>query len=252
MWRHVALMTAWSTAALAVPSLAQQLADEQSRRAALASYRAGQELMAAERFAQAAEQFSKAIEKDRLLTVAHYGLGQAYMGQRRYASAIQAYQKCVEAFRTLHGLQQVNRIAVERQRDDEIHELREAIQRMQALANRSPGSGLSLRVTQLEQHLRDVERQKTSVEGVFQPPAEVLLALGSAFFRNGQPEQAEFEWKAAIDANPKLGEAHNNLAVVYMQTGRYREAAEEIRAAERAGFRVNPQFKEDLKKASGR
>ena len=50
-------------------------------------------------------------------------------------------------------------------------------------------------------------------------------------------------------ATPKLGEAHNNLAVVLMLTKRYPEATEELKAAEAAGFKVNPQFKEDLKKA---
>ena len=62
-------------------------------------------------------------------------------------------------------------------------------------------------------------------------------------------EQAEFEWKAALEVNPKLGEAHNNLAVVYLQTGRFAEAEAAIKAAEKAGFRVNPQLKEDVRKA---
>ena len=50
--------------------------------------------------------------------------------------------------------------------------------------------------------------------------------------------------------NPKFGEAHNNLAVIYMTSGRYKDAEAEVKAAEKAGFRVNPQFKEDLKKAA--
>ena len=44
-------------------------------------------------------------------------------------------------------------------------------------------------------------------------------------------------------------EAHNNLAVVLMLTGRLEEAEREMKTAEKAGFRVSPQFKEDLKKA---
>jgi Flp pilus assembly protein TadD len=79
------------------------------------------------------------------------------------------------------------------------------------------------------------------------PPGEVSLALGSAYFRNGQLEDAEREWKVAIGTNSSLGEAHNNLAVVYMMSGRFDEAEGSIAAAERAGFRVNPQFKQDLK-----
>jgi hypothetical protein len=37
-----------------------------------------------------------------------------------------------------------------------------------------------------------------------------------------------------------------------MLTQRYAEANSEIKAAEKSGFRVNPQLKEDLKKASAR
>ena len=46
---------------------------------------------------------------------------------------------------------------------------------------------------------------------------------------------------------PSLGEAHNNLAVVYMLTGRIREAEAAVEKAEAAGFRVNPQLKKDIK-----
>ena len=74
------------------------------------------------------------------------------------------------------------------------------------------------------------------------------LALGSAYFRSDALPDAEREYRAAIEVDPKLGEAHNNLAVVYMQTGRHAEADAEIKVAEKAGFRVNPQLKEDSKK----
>lgn len=74
----------------------------------------------------------------------------------------------------------------------------------------------------------------------------MLLSLGSAHFRNGDLPSAEAEWQAALQVNPKLGEAHNNLAVVYMIANRFKEAEAEIKQAERSGFRVNPQFKRDL------
>ncbi len=50
----------------------------------------------------------------------------------------------------------------------------------------------------------------------------------------------------------KVGEAHNNLAVVYLLTGRYPEAEAAIKAAEANGVKMNPQLKEDVKKASSR
>lgn len=99
----------------------------------------------------------------------------------------------------------------------------------------------------LEQRLRDLENQRHQTGGAFQPPPQALVALGSAYFRNGDRDAAEAQWLAAIDANPKLGEAHNNIAVIYMQTGRFERALQELTLAEKAGFKVNPQFKADLK-----
>jgi Flp pilus assembly protein TadD len=221
---------------------AQQLADAQSRREAVQLYRTGMEFFTAEKFDRAAEEFTKAAQKAPLFTLAHYQAGQSYMNLKRYTSAIQAFKRCIEASRALYDLAQTNRFDVEKQRDDEIREMRETMNKLQQ-------SGHQLLATRAEQHLADLEKQRTSIGGGFHPPAEALLSLGSAYFRSGDREAAETEWKAAVDVNPKLGEAHNNLAVVYMQTGRYAAAEAEIRAAEKSGFRVNPQLKQDLKAA---
>ena len=55
-------------------------------------YRAGEELMAGEKFERAAEEFIKAIDEGPLFTLAHYGLGQAYMNLRRYPDAVKAFK----------------------------------------------------------------------------------------------------------------------------------------------------------------
>ena len=239
MTRRLAFLAAAFVAVLAMPVEAQKVADQQSRREALALYRTGQELMSSERFDKAVEAFSAAVAKDSLLTVAYYGLGQAYMNLQRFPSAIKAYKDCIEAMRSLHDLQQTNQFDADKQRDDQIRELRDVLQA--AKGARAPT------VMALEQQLRDLQNLRTKIAGPFNPPAEVLLALGSAHFRNGDRDEAEAAWKSAIEANPKLGEAHNNLAVIYMQTDRLDAANEELKQAEKAGFRVNPQFKADLK-----
>ena len=205
---HVAAVMFFLTAA---PSAQAQLADQPSRRQAIELFRAGQAFMSAEQFERAVDAFTKAIDKDRLLSIAHYGIGQANMNLRRYDKAIKAYMDCVEAMRTLHGLQQTNRFEVDRQREDEIRELKEVLDRA-AKGGRAPT------LLALEQRLRDLENQRSSAGGAFRPSAEVLLALGSAYFRNGDRDAAEAMWKASLDANPKYGEAHNNIAVIYMQT----------------------------------
>jgi len=230
-------------AALGIAAAAQNLADERSRREAVTAYRTGQQLMAEEKFAAAADNFLKAINKDPLFTLAHYSLGQAYMNLREYPNAVKAFEGCMEASRQLYALAETNKFEVEKKRNDDIREARETVAALQ----RSGHTALALRA---EQHLADLQNQKASASTAFRPPAEVLLSLGSAHFRNSNLASAESAWKAALDVNPKFGEVHNNLAVVYMMTNRFKEADEEVKQAERGGYKVNPQLKKDLKDKS--
>jgi Tfp pilus assembly protein PilF len=232
---RVALLVLTFTSSL----FAQGLADDQSRRQALDLYRKGQEYMTAERFELAAESYTAAIDKDPLLSVAHYQLGQAYMNLKRYGSAIQAYKGCMNALARLHALEESSKFQVDKMREEEIRELRVEINQVKAV---SP-----LKREVLEQRLHALESQRADYRADFHPPAFVLLALGSAYFRNGELAPAEEQWEAAVTADSKYGEAHNNLAVVYMMTKRKKEAEEAIKAAEKSGFRVNPQLKEDIK-----
>jgi tetratricopeptide (TPR) repeat protein len=217
-----------------------QLADQPHRAEAIRHFRIGQELLSSEQFEKAVDAFSKAVENDRLLSIAHYGIGQASMSLQRYASAAKAYKDCIEAMRILHDVEQSNKFEVDRRREDEIREL-------QTVLNQSTRGTPTPTRLQMEQRLRDLQDQKRSIGGAFRPPAEVLLALGSAYFRNGDTAGAEANWKAAIEVNQKYGEAHNNLAVIYMQAGRLAEAEQELKLAEKNGFNVNPQFKTDLR-----
>jgi tetratricopeptide (TPR) repeat protein len=232
-------------AAIAVPAGAQQ-AEEVRHTQALQRYRNGQELLRAEQFDKAATEFSAAIELDSLLALAHYGLGQSYMALKRYASAIQAFNGCREAYRRLIDMREGNRLATDRRIDDEIRELQTGIAMLRAGQYKQYGNP-ETKITELETRIDELRRIQQEPITRFRPPAEVSLALGSAYFRTGNSQLAETEWKAAVDVNPKLGEAHNNLAVIYMETGRLKDAEQSIKNAEKAGFRVNPRLKQDLK-----
>ena len=221
----------------------QGLVSDQDRREALKHYRAGQELLTAEQWEKAAAAFAAAIEIDALFTDAHFGRGQAFMSLQRYASAVQAFEATIEAARTLHTLRDKNRVAVDRQIDDELRELREQQRRTETLK----GGGVLARTTQLEDRVKDLERQKSSVGSGFEPPAGVALPLGSAYFRGGDRAKAEQWWLEAVRVNSRLGEAWNNLAVIYLTSDRKPQAEEAVRNAERAGFRVNPRLKDDIK-----
>src|SRR5687767_2844115 len=214
-----------------------------ARRTAYHHYVRGQEFMQAELFDRAVGEFQSAIRNDRLFTDAHYSLGQAYMGLRRYASAIQAYERCLDAARTIFSMREQDRARTDQLITDQLRALREAV----AQAGRM-GSGQRSAVLSIESRIRELERSKSGLVNRYEPPAQVLFALGSAFYRTGDAIAARERWEHAVKINPKIGEAWNNLAVVYMQSGRRGEAEDAVRNAEKHGFRVNPQLKEDIKR----
>lgn len=170
---------------------ASQIVDDLRRQQALRHYRGGQELMFAEQFEKASREFTTAIELDPLLTLAHYGLGQSYMAQERYASAARAFVGCREAYRRIFGLRQNNRMAMDRMAEDEIRELRESISMLRSgrIKGYGGGAGAESKITQLEARVEELERMRRMRVDGFRPPAEVRLALGSAHFRNGNPDR---------------------------------------------------------------
>ena len=241
--RIASIAASFAVVVLSTPALAQ-FASEQDRRAALQHYRAGQEFMSAEQFEKAAESFEKAIDMDPPADArplrSRAGLHESETLCERHP----AFSGCRGAFATLHSLQERDRVSVERQRDDEIRELKESVRRI-----RSGQMKMSqLNADKIESHITALESQRSSIGGPFQSPPEVSLALGSAYFRNQGLDDAEREWIAAITANPRMGEAHNNLAALYAMTGRKKEAETAVKAAEKAGYRVNPRLKDDIKR----
>jgi Flp pilus assembly protein TadD len=164
------------------------------------------------------------------------------MGLRRYASAIQAYERCLDAAQTIFSMREQDRAKTDQLITDQLRALREALAQAARMA-----VGQRAAVLGIESRIRELERSKSGLVNRYEPPAQVLFALGSAHYRNGDPIAARERWELAVKINPKIGEAWNNLAVVYMQSGRRGEAEDAVRNAEKHGFRVNPQLKEDIK-----
>jgi Flp pilus assembly protein TadD len=103
----------------------------------------------------------------------------------------------------------------------------------------------------LQERLRVLEQARLrGKEKVGAVPAGVWLALGSAHFRTQQIPEAELSFREALKIDPKLGPAHNNLAVIHMLRGEYADARESLKRAERAGVLVSAQFKADLEQRS--
>jgi tetratricopeptide (TPR) repeat protein len=135
--------------------------------------------------------------------------------------------------------------ALERAREDEIRDVKEWLLRAQQGKIKSQSS-FSLEV-QLQERLRVLEGARMrGKENIVTVPAGLMLGLGSAYFRSGQMAEAEAAFLEAVKIDPKLGPAHNNLAVMHMMSGRFEEAEQEVRRAEKAGTPVSDSFKREL------
>ena len=209
--------------------------------------RLGWEQMSAESWESAAKYFQNAIDIDPAFEIPHYGLGRANMALKRFPAAAAAYVRCRDLFRAQAGKIFSSQQEAQRYRRDRVTEIDEQIRRIQS-GPQTPATADLLR--QWQNTRRDVQEAlqrggDASIESVI--PPWLSLALGSAYFRSGHMSDAEREYKAAIATDSRAGEAHNNLAVVYLETGRIADADAALRAAKKAGFKVNPQLEQAIK-----
>jgi tetratricopeptide (TPR) repeat protein len=241
------LFIALAVGALAAASPAQELLERQRRDEARRHYRAGEERMLAESFEEAAREFKAATDLDPAFVLAYYSLGQARMALKRYAEAVEAYTTSRDLVLREASLDRRAKAEMDRRRRDEIQELEESLVRVRIgqIKGARPDGHQQVALEQRISVLKD--NQMRGDHGALRIPAELSLGLGSAHFRLGQHQQAEQNYRAAIAVDGKMGAAHNNLAVIYMMTGRLDEATREMEAAEKAGFTVSSRFKEDLK-----
>ncbi|HVO11927.1 MAG TPA: tetratricopeptide repeat protein [Vicinamibacteria bacterium] len=223
--------------------------DNRSRREAFRHYLAGEDAMASERFEQAAGEFEEAVKLDPRLVLAHYGLGQARMALKDYLAAVRAYLGCRRAFHEAVATELEMEASSEQRLDAQIRSLED---RVAILSNVNPAATATRPLSQANvQHvqqqletLRAIRRHGTAT--VEKTPPWISVALGSAYFRSNQFADAEREYKAALEVDAGVGEAHNNLAVVYLLTNRPVDAEREVALAEKAGLRVRDGLKQDI------
>lgn len=217
-------------------------------------YAQGWSAVRAESWDDAAREFQEAIDNDPKFALAYYSLGRAEMGRRDFAKAIAAYRKCRDLY-TRGGEQFSNQMVARQRLTDRIFEYQAALNQAtnQTSTAKTATQSQSLYVRELQAQIQRLEqardRNTTNVSlETMDVPYFVPMALGAAYFRSGQFAEAEREYKEALDANAASGETHNNLAVLYLMTGRFEEAESEVRAAEKSGFQVNENLKGDIRK----
>jgi tetratricopeptide (TPR) repeat protein len=213
-------------------------------------YKQGWEAMRAEAWAEAAREFQETIDNDPKFMLAYYSLGRAEMSLRDFPKAIDAYLKCRDLYVALGGERFTDQLEATRRLEDRMLELRTALNQ----ANQRGGvrtQSQSLMVRELQSQIDRLQQARyrnldLSVEA--KVPYFVPLALGAAYFRSGRFADAEREYDTALEANPASGETHNNLAVLYLMTDRPADARAAVKSAEKVGFKVHPNLKDDIEK----
>jgi Tfp pilus assembly protein PilF len=216
------------------------------RTRARAQNRLGWDYMRNEKFEEAVKAFQQAVEIDPAFEMPFYGLGRAHMALKEYVSAISALTRCRDLYVAQIGRQFSNQHEAQRYRNDRILEIDEMIRQVQS----------GPQTLQTQDQLRQLQEQKRQLQDIIARgnnfsieapvPAWVSLSLGSAYFRSGKMADAEREYKAAIESDRKTGEAHSNLAVVYLETGRIDAAHAALQNAKKSGFKVNPQLEKEI------
>jgi Tfp pilus assembly protein PilF len=228
----------------AFPAPAGQLS-EREQHAASQHFKRGMESLVAEKYDVAETEFKAAVAIDPLYDAAFYGLGQVYMATKRYPDALQAYLASRDAFKSATAAEVLAGSEADRRLRDQIEALKDNERNLSRLGT---GESAQTIIDQIRAQIQQLESRKGRRAGATPPPipAGLSMAIGSAYFRLNDLPNAEKEYKAALEVNPNFGEAHSNLAVVYLVTGRATEADVEVKAAEKAGFRVNPKLKQDI------
>ena len=244
MRTRTATVTAIALAVFSCTAAAQPMSGDRAR--ALMQYRVGVDHLKAEAWDRAVSAFKSSLELDPHFEMGYYGLGRAYLGLRQFPDAAAALAKCRDMYAAQGGQRFTNAHEAQRYRKDQMMELDEIIRQYstgpQTMRTADTVRQLNERKRQLQESIS--RGNNLAIENTV--PAYVSLSLGSAYFRSGQLADAEREYKAAVAADPKSGEAWSNLAVVYLETGRPGDAENAVKAAERAGFKVHPGLKEDI------
>jgi tetratricopeptide (TPR) repeat protein len=224
-----------------------QTSTQSARARARIPYGIGFEYMRSEQWEKAAEAFQQAVDIDNEFELAYYMLGRADMPLKRYIAASAAFLKCKQLYLAQAGKQFSNAQEAQRYRNDRLIEIDELIRQTQSGPPTARSSEQLRQLQEQRRQLQDLVSRGNNMTITTGVPAWVSLSLGSAYFRSGKLAEAEREYKEAIATDSRSGEAHNNLAVVFLETGRVAEADASIKAAKRAGFNVNPQLEQEIK-----
>jgi len=233
--------TAWTFCCLA---LSQQVSyDPHKFMLARSHYTKAMQLLADNKLAEGEAELLEAIKTFPQLAEGFVELGNLSMRRKEYREGLERYLKARDALAELQGIRRQQEAERQRQLQESIDLLNERIRDLGRSTQTSEG-----KIQQAMAHLEKLQQEKTNTQPTIESPftPEVHFLVGTAQMKLEQFEEAAKEFQNALTLRPNFGEAHNNLAVVLYYRRNYPACWEHLRAAERAGIRVDPLFKEEL------
>jgi Tfp pilus assembly protein PilF len=228
------------------------------RAEAQVAYQQGVDLLYSERYAQAEENLKEALRLDPKLFLAHYALGKTYVALMQYDDAVRSYNACLNVYREAAADSKDRLMTANQYIEDRIRDQEDRKAQLQAAlstaATENERMSLKGRIDNIDAGISTMKQMRGSHVGSQEPPAEITIALGAAYLRAGKVDDAERAFNDTLRAEPKNGKAHNNLAVICLKKGEFDQAAEHVKAAEKAGVKVHPDLKKEIEagRKSGR
>jgi protein O-GlcNAc transferase len=105
----------------------------------------------------------------------------------------------------------------------------------------------------------NIQRELTAMKEVVLPksaneeiPAPYYLHTGNCYLRLKKYNEAFENYQRAVQADPKLAEAHHNLALIYYMAKQYENSWKHLELAKQYGAKTNPDFEKALKEKLGK
>jgi tetratricopeptide (TPR) repeat protein len=198
--------------------------------------------------AEAENEFLEAVRDFPDIADAYVQLGSLSMRRKDYSQALDRFLQARTALINLQGISRRQEVERARRLQDAMDMLREQIDQLRVSQDPADQSEINQKMTELDR-LRQ-EHTKLTAHGELQVPAEIPFLIGTARMNLEDYDGAVEDYQEALSLRPGYGEAHNNLAVIYFYRKDYPKAWEQLHAAEKAGIRINPQFREELSAAA--
>jgi len=207
-------------------------------------YAKAMKLLADNKLGEGEAELLEAVKTFPQLAEGFVELGNLSMRRREYREGLERYLKARDALSELQGIKRQQEVDRQRQLQESIDLLNERISDLSRSQRASDQGKIQQAMVRLEKLQQERTNAQPSIDTPFTP--EVHFLVGTAQMKLEQFEEAAKEFQNALTLRPNFGEAHNNLAVVLYYRRDYPACWEHLRAAERAGLRVDPLFKEEL------